>query len=449
MTKRKFFGTDGIRGRANTKNMTAELAITLGMAAGSYFQKNSSHKKVVIAKDTRLSGYLLEPALTAGFIAVGMDVILVGPMPTPAVAMLTSSMRADLGVMLSASHNPHYDNGIKLFNPQGNKLCDKAELEIERLMQVDPDSLRVDAADLGRATRIEDASGRYIELIKRTFPTYLRLDGLRIVLDCANGAAYRVAPIILQELGAEVVTLNDKPDGFNINRDCGSTHPEHLIETVKAYRADAGIALDGDADRIVMCDEHGALLDGDQILAMVAVFMKSRNTLTNNKVVATHMSNLAFEHYLKEKDIEVIRTNVGDRYVIAGMKEHGSNLGGEQSGHIVFSDYSTTGDGLLAGLQMLAVMQDKQQPLSECAKAYTPYPQLLTNIRISPDTEPMEAPAVKQEIAKATKDIGDTGRIYIRKSGTEPLLRIMVESKDEHQVRKVSKSIAHVIKKAI
>jgi phosphoglucosamine mutase len=449
MGKRQFFGTDGIRGRANTDNMTAELAIKLGMAAGSYFQKNSSHKKVVIAKDTRLSGYMLEPALTAGFIAVGMDVILVGPMPTPAVAMLTSSMRADLGVMLSASHNPHHDNGIKLFDPRGNKLSDDAEIEIERLMQVDPALLRVDAANLGRAKRIEDASGRYIELIKRTFPAHLRLDGLRIVLDCANGAAYKVAPIILQELGAEVITLNNEPDGFNINSDCGSTHPAHLIDTVKEYRADAGIALDGDADRIVMCDEQGALLDGDQILAMVAVFMKSRGKLKNDKVVATHMSNLAFEHYLNGQGISVVRTNVGDRYVIAGMKEHDSNLGGEQSGHIVFSEYSTTGDGLLAGLQMLAVMQDKRQSLSQCAKAYTPYPQLLTNIKIAPNTDPMEATNVKQEIAKAQQDIGDAGRIYIRKSGTEPLLRVMVEGKDDVQVRTLSASIERAIKKAL
>ncbi len=448
---RKFFGTDGIRGKANAGNMTAELAIQLGMAAGHYFCRNRAkdtyRPRVVIAKDTRLSGYLLEPALTAGFIAVGMDVILVGPMPTPAVSMLTTSMRADLGVMLSASHNPYHDNGIKLFAPDGRKLNDAAELEIEQLMGENPETMRVESERLGRAKRIDDASGRYIELIKRTFPEDLRLDGLRLVLDCANGAAYKVAPVILRELGAEVITIGDKPDGFNINRDCGSTHPQLMIDTVFQCRADAGIALDGDADRIVMCDEHGALLDGDQLLAMTATSMKEQGQLRADKVVATQMSNLAFEHYLNGQGIEVIRTNVGDRYVIEGMHEHGCNLGGEQSGHILFTDYSITGDGLLAGLQVLAVMQRRDCALSECARAYTPYPQLLTNIRLGEGAAPLEQASVQEAIHKAEQEMGAQGRVFIRNSGTEPLLRVMVEGKDEAVVVSLSKALETAIRK--
>lgn len=449
---REFFGTDGIRGRANSAEMNAELAIKLGMAAGTYFRTSQprgikpSRPKVVIAKDTRLSGYMLEPALTSGFIAVGMDVILVGPLPTPAVAMLTSSMRADLGVMLSASHNPYHDNGIKLFDPEGQKLSDQAEMEIERLMLQPPENLRVDAAKLGRAQRIDDASGRYIELIKRTFPANLRLDGLRVVLDCANGAAYKVAPIILRELGAEIIVIGDKPDGFNINRECGSTHPQAMIDAVHTHRADAGIALDGDADRIVMCDENGRLLDGDQLLAMTATSMQERGALNHNLVVATHMSNLAFEHHLAKRDIRVIRTNVGDRYVIEAMRTHAANLGGEQSGHILFTDYSTTGDGLLAGLQVLAVMQLQQCSLSTCSSAYTPYPQKLTNIRMKHmKLDPLNDKDVKAAIKDAQTTLGESGRVFIRKSGTEALLRVMVEAQDQSQVNSISESLSSVI----
>jgi phosphoglucosamine mutase len=447
---RQFFGTDGIRGRANSGNMTAEVAIQLGMAAGTYFQRScTQHRpKVLIAKDTRLSGYLLEPALTSGFIAVGMDVILVGPLPTPAVATLTRSMRADLGVMLSASHNPYYDNGIKLFSPEGEKLTDAAEKEIEALMQRDPATLRVDSLKLGRATRIEDASGRYIEVIKQTFPTHLRLDGLRIVLDCANGAAYKVAPVILRELGAELFTLGVDPDGFNINEGCGSTHPEAMVEAVKRHRADVGIALDGDADRIVMCDERGALLDGDQILAMSARFLHERGKLPSKKIVATQMSNLGFEQYIQSLGLELIRTKVGDRYVVEAMKAHGCNLGGEQSGHILFTDYSTTGDGLLAGLQVLAVMQQQQQPLSACAGCYTPFPQKLTNIRLKDmSKDPVSSASVKEAIAAAETELGKEGRVFIRKSGTEPLLRIMVEGKSAEAVQRISETLRYVIEK--
>ncbi len=447
MTVRQYFGTDGIRGRANSGHMTPEIAIKLGMAAGSYFRGNDHRPKVVIAKDTRLSGYLLEPALTSGFIAVGMDVILVGPLPTPAVSMLARSMRADLGVMLSASHNPHYDNGIKLFDANGQKLTDTAEMELEALMQQDPDSLRVAPEKLGRAKRIEDASGRYIELVKRSFPVHLRLDGLRIVLDCANGAAYKVAPVILRELGAEVITLGVSPDGFNINDACGSTHPDAMLHSVKLHRADVGIALDGDADRIVMCDEDGALLGGDQILAMTARFLHESGMLGSTKVVATQMSNLAFEQYLHSIGLELIRTKVGDRYVMEAMKQHGCLLGGEPSGHILFTKHAPTGDGLLAGLQVLAVMQQHKQRLSESARCYMPFPQKLSNVRLKDMSRDVLADdTVKTAIAQAEKTLGSDGRVLIRKSGTEPLLRVMVEAKDADIVTRVSDSLLSVIR---
>ncbi len=447
---RQYFGTDGIRGQANSGHMTAELAVRLGMAAGRYFRRNAHRPKVVIAKDTRLSGYLLEPALTSGFIAVGMDVILVGPLPTPAVAMLTRSMRADLGVMLSASHNPYADNGIKLFGPDGHKLSDATEAEIEALMARDPEALRAQPEHLGRAKRIEDASGRYIELVKRTFPQHLRLDGLRIALDCAHGAAYKVAPIILQELGAEVVTLGVSPNGFNINDGCGSTHPEALMKSVRQHRADVGIALDGDADRVVMCDEKGVLLDGDQILAMAATFMQAHGRLKNGHIVATQMSNLGFERYLETLGLTLIRTKVGDRYVMEAMREQGCNLGGEQSGHILFTDYATTGDGLLAALQVLALMQEQDQPLSACAGCYTPYPQRLTNIRLTDTTtDPLETQNVQAAIRDAEAALGDNGRLLIRKSGTEPLLRVMVEARDEALMQEWSETLCEAINAAL
>jgi phosphoglucosamine mutase len=447
---RKFFGTDGIRGRANSEQMTPELALTLGMAAGAHFRSSSHRSKVLIAKDTRLSGYMFESALTAGFLAVGMDVILVGPLPTPAVAMLTRSMRAELGVMISASHNPYADNGIKLFTPYGEKLSDEAEVEIEEMMQNNAHNLRVDGAHIGKAKRIEDASGRYIELIKRTFPAHLRLDGLRVVLDCAHGAAYKVAPIILQELGAECFTLGVSPNGTNINENCGSTHPETMIEAVKRHRADVGIALDGDADRVVMCDETGTLLDGDKILAIIAVNWLANKKLPEKKVVATHMSNLAFEHYLAKQGIALIRTQVGDRYVMEAMRTHKCSIGGEASGHIVCSKYATTGDGLLAALQVLEVMQEKQQRLSSCAALYTPYPQLLTNVRLKNTAlagKILDAEPVKQSIAEADRTLGGKGRTLIRKSGTEPLIRVMVEGEDLPLVTQLSREIADAISK--
>lgn len=446
---RTYFGTDGIRGEANSGHMTAELAVKLGMAAGRYFRRSADRPKVVIAKDTRLSGYLLEPALTSGFIAVGVDVVLVGPLPTPAVAMLTHSMRAELGVMLSASHNPYADNGIKLFGPDGHKLTDAVELEIERLMEGDPAELRASPQNLGRASRIEDASGRYIELIKRTFPDHLRLDGLRIVLDCANGAAYKVAPIILRELGAEVLTIAVSPDGFNINEGCGSTKPEAMQESVRRHRADIGIALDGDADRVVMCDGQGDLLDGDQMLALTARFLHLRGLLTNSHIVATQMSNLAFEHYLETLGLGLIRTKVGDRYVMEAMRAKGCNLGGEQSGHILFSDYATTGDGLLAALQVLAAIQEQRLSLREAAQCYTPYPQQLTNIRlVEKQADPLADASVKAQIAEAEAALGQAGRVFIRKSGTEPLLRILVEGQDGSQVAEISRALEEAVKSA-
>jgi phosphoglucosamine mutase len=444
---RTYFGTDGIRGQSNSGNMTAELAIKLGMAAGRYFRRHTSDRpKVVIAKDTRLSGYLLEPALTSGFIAVGVDVVLAGPLPTPAVAMLTHSMRAELGVMLSASHNPYADNGIKLFGPDGHKLTDAAEEEIEALMEQDPSELRARPANLGRAKRIDDASGRYIELIKRTFPDHLSLDGLRIVLDCAHGAAYKVAPVILRELGAEIIPLGVEPDGVNINDGCGSTAPEAMQQSVRLHRADVGIALDGDADRVVMCDADATLLDGDQILALTARFMHGRGLLQSKQIVATQMSNLGFERYLGSLGLELIRTKVGDRYVMEAMRKHGCNLGGEQSGHILFSDYATTGDGLLAALQVLAAIQEQALPLRQAANCYHPYPQLLTNIRLATDNpDPLARDTVQKEIAAAESSLGKDGRVFIRKSGTEPLLRVMVEAKDQRKVEEISRSLEQAI----
>jgi phosphoglucosamine mutase len=449
MGERKYFGTDGVRGKANSSDMTAELVLSLGMAAGVHFRSSKHRSKVLIAKDTRLSGYLFESALTAGFTAVGMDVILVGPLPTPAVAMLTRSMRADLGVMISASHNPYYDNGIKLFTPEGKKLSDEDELKIEAMMQ-NTKNLRIDSSHIGKVKRIEDASGRYIELIKGTFPTNLRLDGLRVVLDCANGAAYKVAPIILQELGAECFTIGTAPNGLNINDNCGSTHPESMVDAVRKHRADVGIALDGDADRVVMCDETGSLLDGDQLLALIAENWLHNNRLPEKKIVATHMSNLAFENHLNKIGINLIRTKVGDRYVMEAMKEHGCSLGGEASGHIVCANYATTGDGLLAALQVLAVMQECGKRLSECAGVYHPYPQILTNVRlkdVSIASKVLECDAVKQKIAKADKTLGKTGRTLIRKSGTEPLIRVMVEGEDKALVSNLSQELADIISK--
>ena len=444
MTQRIYFGTDGIRGKANTIPMTTDIALKLGQAAGQVFLRGEHRHRVIIAKDTRLSGYMIEPALTAGFVSVGMDVVLVGPMPTPAVAMLTRSLRADLGVMISASHNPYYDNGIKLFDPDGMKLSDETESAIEALMQ-NGNVLLASPDKLGRARRLDDAKGRYIEFVKNTFPKQLRLDGLKIVIDCSHGAAYQIAPSVLFELGAEIISLGVNPDGFNINRDCGSTHPEHICEAVLSHNADVGIALDGDADRLIMCNEKGEITDGDQLMAMIAKYWHKKGLMAGKTVVATDMSNLAFERYLETIGLKLHRAKIGDRYVAEAMRETGSNIGGEQSGHIIMSDYSTTGDGIVASLQALAVMLEEGKKFSEVSNLFTPMPQILHNIRYNLGENPLEKDAVKQAIAKAEKQLGKNGRILVRKSGTEPLIRIMVEGKNEFEIQGLVKIIAEAV----
>ncbi|MDK9721189.1 MAG: phosphoglucosamine mutase [Rhodospirillales bacterium] len=446
---RKLFGTDGVRGTANTEPMTAETALKLGMSAGAQFIRGDHRHVVVIGKDTRLSGYLLEPALTAGFISVGMDVVLLGPLPTPAVAMLTRSLRADLGVMISASHNPYQDNGIKLFGPDGFKLSDEVELEIERRMDNGLADARVGPDRLGRARRLDDALGRYIEYVKGTFPKHLRLDGLKIALDCANGAAYRVAPTVLWELGAEVVKIGVEPDGLNINRNCGSLHLDALRSAVVTHGADLGIALDGDADRIVMCDEHGAIIDGDQVMALIAQNLAQQGKLKGGGVVATVMSNMGLEKFLKSLKLGLLRTPVGDRYVMDRMRADGFNLGGEQSGHIILGDFATTGDGLLAALQVLAAIVEMKKPASQVLTLFKPFPQILVNVRL--DT-PQHAKAVLEDNrVKAAIDAGEgtldgVGRVLIRKSGTEPLVRVMAEGEDEALVKRVVDSIADTVR---
>ncbi len=444
---RKYFGTDGIRGRANSGNMTAETALRVGMAAGSLFTRGSHRNRVVIGKDTRLSGYMIEPALVAGFTSVGMDVFQFGPLPTPAVAMLTRSLRADLGVMISASHNPFHDNGIKLFGPDGFKLSDEMEIKIENLMDSSLQSVRSDAKELGRATRIEDAQARYIEFAKRTLPRHLRLDGLRVVVDCANGAAYKVAPEALWELGAEVIPVGVDPDGFNINQDCGSTCPQTLCDQVINMRADIGIALDGDADRVLICDEKGQLIDGDQLMALIAVTWAKADRLTANGIVATVMSNLGLEQYLESQKLSLVRTCVGDRYVVEHMRQHGYNVGGEQSGHIVLSDYSTTGDGLVAALQVLAVVAAEGKPVSEICNLFEPLPQILKNVRFQ-SGQPLENKQVKQAVLDGEAQLGQKGRVLLRKSGTEPLIRVMAEGDDETLVKQVVDDIASAVQSA-
>ena len=435
MTARKFFGTDGVRGTANTWPMTPEIAMRLGMAAATYFRKSDPRRHlVVIGKDTRLSGYMLEPALTAGFTAKGMDVVLFGPLPTPGVAMLTRSLRADLGVMISASHNSYQDNGIKLFGPDGYKLSDEAELAIEALMARPLDEDLASPPDLGRAQRVDDAQSRYVEIVKSTFPRKLRLSGLRVVIDCANGAAYKVAPKALYELGAEVFAIGDEPNGFNVNREVGSTDTRAMVDAVHKYRADIGIALDGDADRVVMCDEHGKIIDGDQLLGLIASSWKSQGRLAKNAVVATVMSNLGLENHLKGIGVKMERTQVGDRYVVARMLEKGFNVGGEQSGHVVLSDFSTTGDGLVAALQVLAVMQETGKKLSEVAHVFDPAPQKLVNRKFT-GADPLSRKAVQDAIAAAEKALGARGRLLVRKSGTEPLIRVMAQAENEDLVK--------------
>ena len=431
---RQFFGTDGIRGRTNVAPMTADTAMRVGQAAGAFFLRGDHRHRVVIGKDTRLSGYMMESAMVAGFTSVGMDVILVGPMPTPAVAMLTKELRADLGVMISASHNPFADNGIKLFGPDGYKLSDAAEMEIERLME--GGATLIDAPKIGRAKRIEDARGRYIHFAKSTFPDHLRLDGLKVVVDCANGAAYHVAPEALWELGAEVVALGTKPNGTNINDGCGSTSPDVMRETVVASGANLGLALDGDADRLSVVDEHGELVDGDQLMALIALSQQRRGTLRGGGIVATVMSNLGLERRLGEAGLDLHRTAVGDRYVLEAMREMGRNVGGEQSGHIILSDHATTGDGLVAGLQVLAALVESGKPASEVLHVFEPVPQLLRNVRFG-EGQPLEADSVKAAIAGAESELGDRGRLVIRKSGTEPLIRVMAEGDDPAMVERL------------
>lgn len=445
----KLFGTDGIRGKANTSPMTADIALKVGMAAGQEFMRGDHRHRVVIAKDTRLSGYLVEPALTAGFIATGMDVILVGPMPTPAVAMLVKSLRADLGVMISASHNPYYDNGIKLFGPDGYKLSDKVEAAIEARV-LGGDFTRLAEPDaLGRARRLDDAQGRYIEYAKSTFPKSMTLEGLRIVVDCANGAAYQVAPMILRELGAEVVAIGVAPDGYNINRDCGSTHPHALQQRVREEKAHIGIALDGDADRVIICDEKGQILDGDQLMAMIATQCHKAGLLKGGGIVATQMSNIGLERYLKGLGLSLARTKVGDRYVVEHMRAQGFNVGGEQSGHIILSDYTTTGDGIIAALTILAYMVADGRPLSACGTLFTPLPQILKNVPyVKKGGSPLQHPEVQKTIASAEQAISGKGRIFIRESGTEPLIRVMAEGESDQQIHTLVDGICESVRKA-
>lgn len=444
---RKYFGTDGIRGKANEK-MTAETALRVGMAAGRYFTRGDHRHRVVIGKDTRLSGYMIETALVAGFTSVGMEVFQFGPLPTPAVAMLTRSLRADLGVMISASHNLYEDNGIKLFGPDGYKLSDQVESEIEELMDGSLQEGLAEPHKLGRAKRIDDAQARYIEFAKRTFPKNLRLDGLRIVVDCANGAAYRVAPEVLWELGADVVKVGVDPNGFNINRDCGSTSPVQMCNRVKETRADLGISLDGDADRVVISDEKGHIIDGDQILALIARSWSKSGMLKGGGIVATVMSNLSLERYLNAMNLQLARTAVGDRYVVEHMREHGYNVGGEQSGHVVLSDFSTTGDGLIAALQVLAVLAESGRQASEAAHLFEPMPQILKNVRFRPGARPLENQEVATAIQAGEARLGKAGRLLIRKSGTEPLIRVMGECDDEKLIKTVVGDIVRVIEKA-
>jgi phosphoglucosamine mutase len=443
---RKLFGTDGVRGTANKPPMDAGTALRLGQAAGKFFNRGSHRHRVVIGKDTRLSGYMLEPALTAGFVGGGMDVMLVGPLPTPAIALLTRSLRADLGVMISASHNPFEDNGIKLFGPDGLKLSDAQEAEIEALMDA-PNFIEGLAAPnkLGRASRLEDAPGRYIESAKQTFPKGRSLEGLRIAVDCAHGAAYKVAPTVLWELGAEVVSVGVAPDGFNINRDCGATAPGRLAELVRERRADLGIALDGDADRLVLADELGQIIDGDQILATVAASWHRAGRLSGGGVVATVMSNLGLERHLQGMGLALHRTQVGDRYVAERMRESGCNVGGEQSGHMILSDYATTGDGLVAALQVLALLVEEGRPASEVCRRFTPLPQRLVNIRYT-GASPMGDAEVARAIAAAGEKLGTRGRVLVRASGTEPLIRVMAEAEDEGEMRATVDDLAALIR---
>ena len=440
---RKIFGTDGVRGRANIYPMTASNVVDLAMAVGAYFNRDKKRHRVVIGKDTRRSCYMLENALTAGFTAAGMDVFALGPMPTPAVGRLTHSMRADIGVMISASHNPYHDNGIKFFGPDGFKLSDAAEAEIEAAMEAD--HLPGETDRIGRVTRLNDSSGRYVEYAKTTLSDRVRLSGLKVVLDCANGAAYKAAPEVLWELGAEVIPLGVSPNGYNINEGCGSTHPEFAARAVLEHGADVAICLDGDADRIAIVDETGAVADGDQIMALLASSWSRSGRLNHNTLVATVMSNLGMERWLTDQGIALKRTAVGDRYVVEKMRAGGYNMGGEQSGHIVMTDYATTGDGLVAGLQFLAQMKERGERASALSRSFVPVPQLLKNVRYASGSTPLEQAAVQDAIARGEERLGDSGRLLIRKSGTEPLIRVMGESEDAGLLQTVVDDIAGAI----
>ncbi len=447
---RKYFGTDGIRGTANQGPMTAETALRVGLAAGRQFTRGGHRHRVVIGKDTRLSGYMIEPALTAGFISMGLDVILVGPIPTPAVAMLTRSLRADLGVMITASHNPYEDNGIKLFGPDGYKLSDEIEGEIESRMDADMTEDLAPPGQLGQARRLDDAQGRYIEHVKSTFPKALNLEGLKIVVDCANGAAYRVAPTVLWELGAEVVSIAIEPDGYNINRGCGSVASDYMCEQVVAHEAHIGFALDGDADRLVVADEAGRIADGDQLVGLIATSWMLAGELRGGGVVGTVMSNLGLEQYLQGLGLSLARTAVGDRYVVDHMRKHGFNLGGEQSGHIILGDIATTGDGLIAALQCLAVLVETGQPASQAMRVFEPLPQTLKSVRIADGAaSPLDTDQVKGAIADGESRLGDGGRVLVRKSGTEPVVRVMAEGEDEPLVQRVVDDIIQSIESCI
>ena len=443
---RKYFGTDGVRGKANTHPMTAEMALKLGAAVGQYFGSIEGSKRVIIGKDTRRSGYMIENALVAGLLSVGMDAYLLGPVPTPAVGMLTRSMRADIGIMISASHNPHHDNGIKFFGPDGFKLSDDAELAIEALLDAEP--ALVEATKIGRALRVEGDRARYMEFAKTTFPRRLRLDGLKVVIDCANGAAYRTAPEVLWELGADVVPIGVKPNGFNINDNCGSTKPELAQRLVVEQGADIGICLDGDADRLMIIDETGKVADGDQLMALIATRMAAEGKLEGNTLVATVMSNLGLERHMEAQGLKLLRTNVGDRYVVEAMRAGGYNLGGEQSGHIVLRDYVTTGDGLIAALQFLRAMVDTGEKASTLAQVFEPVPQLLVNVRYTKGSAPLETASVQAAIKDGEARFGENGRVLIRKSGTEPLIRVMGECTDEALLRTVVHDIVTAVDKA-
>ncbi|NDV49469.1 MULTISPECIES: phosphoglucosamine mutase [unclassified Salipiger] len=444
---RKLFGTDGVRGTANMHPMTAEMALAIGAAAGRYFRREAGGThRVVIGKDTRLSGYMFETALTAGLTSTGMNVLLLGPVPTPAVGLLTPSMRADVGIMISASHNPAHDNGIKFFGPDGFKLSDEAEAEIEALVEAGVEPAQ--AGNIGRAKRIDDGRFRYQERVKSSFPHGMRLDGMKVVIDCANGAAYRAAPEVLWELGAEVIPVGTHPNGLNINDQCGSTKPQTAAETVVAHGADVGICLDGDADRVILIDEKGTVADGDQIMALMAGRWAEEDRLAGGTLVATVMSNLGLERYLGDRGLTLARTKVGDRYVVEMMRARGFNLGGEQSGHIVMTDYATTGDGLMAGLQFLAEMVRTGQPASRLARNFEPVPQLLKNVRFGAGQTPLDAASVQGAIAEAEAQLSGRGRLLIRKSGTEPLIRVMAECEDEALLTQVVDGIVAEVQAA-